>query len=210
MNFKMITREDLERMSGETTTERYRIKLINSLSGPKSAIIVGTKNREGLENGAIFSSIFHLGASPALMGLVVRPNVSPRHTLENIVEVGEFTLNHIPYDKIEKGHQTSARYPRETSEFRASGLEVEYLGDSELPFLKDSPVKWLMKFVRKIDIPENGTHILIASVEKIFIREDILREDGQLDFHFVDSAVAVGLDEYFRLGESQGFKYAKP
>ena len=49
------------------------IHLINSLGGFKSVALIGTKSEAGNTNLAIFSSIFHLGANPPLVGLIFRP-----------------------------------------------------------------------------------------------------------------------------------------
>ena len=42
----------------------YRLNLINSITGYKSANLIGTRSNSGEENVAIFSSITHLGAIP--------------------------------------------------------------------------------------------------------------------------------------------------
>ncbi|MCJ8275234.1 MAG: flavin reductase family protein, partial [Bdellovibrionales bacterium] len=54
--------------------KRAWIKLVNSLSGFKSANLVGTQSKDGQTNLAMFSSFFHLGANPPLMGFVLRPH----------------------------------------------------------------------------------------------------------------------------------------
>ena len=46
----------------------YRINLINSCSGYKSANLIGTKSVDGITNVAIFSSVTHIGSNPALLG----------------------------------------------------------------------------------------------------------------------------------------------
>lgn len=51
----------------------YRINLINSCSGYKSANLVGTKSSNGISNVAVFSSVTHIGSNPALLGLIFRP-----------------------------------------------------------------------------------------------------------------------------------------
>ena len=79
---------------------RYRARFINSLSGFKSANLVGTVDQNKFENLSIISSCFHLGSDPALMGFIVRPHTVPRHTLENIVETDYFSINHINKDII--------------------------------------------------------------------------------------------------------------
>jgi flavin reductase (DIM6/NTAB) family NADH-FMN oxidoreductase RutF len=62
----------------------YRANLINSLTGFKSASLIGTQNAVGKTNLAIFSSIFHIGSDPALVGYINRPRKAAPHTLANI------------------------------------------------------------------------------------------------------------------------------
>ncbi|MEO6901676.1 MAG: flavin reductase, partial [Bacteroidia bacterium] len=103
-----------------TLENRYRATFINSLGGFKSLALIGTRNGEGISNLAIFNSLFHIGANPPLFGFIVRPDSVERHTLSNILETGEFTVNHVREDFFEQAHQTSARYSNNVSEFEAT------------------------------------------------------------------------------------------
>lgn len=60
--------------------KNYRANLINSVSGFKSANLIGTVSSKGNTNLAIFSSVIHVGANPPLIGLLMRPVSVPRHT----------------------------------------------------------------------------------------------------------------------------------
>ena len=51
----------------------YRLNLINSITGYKSANLIATQSKAGNTNVAIFSSITHLGSDPALLSFVLRP-----------------------------------------------------------------------------------------------------------------------------------------
>ena len=53
--------EDIENLD-----KVFRINLINSCSGYKSANLIGTKSNEGTTNVAVFSSIVHLASNPPL------------------------------------------------------------------------------------------------------------------------------------------------
>ena len=65
----------------------YKINLINSCSGFKSANLIGTKSNAGTTNVAVFSSVTHFGSNPPLLGVVFRPLTDvPRNTYENIKE----------------------------------------------------------------------------------------------------------------------------
>ena len=58
----------------EALLQRQRVTLINCLSGFKSANLIGTQDGQGRTNLAIISSAFHLGADPALLGFISRPD----------------------------------------------------------------------------------------------------------------------------------------
>ncbi|EGU57164.1 flavin reductase domain protein FMN-binding protein, partial [Vibrio nigripulchritudo ATCC 27043] len=90
--------------------DRFRARFINSLSGYKSANLIGTIDNNGQHNLSIVSSVFHLGANPPLLGMIVRPHSVSRHTLENIVETGHYTINSVCREVYQQAHQTSARY----------------------------------------------------------------------------------------------------
>lgn len=84
----------------------YKINLINSCSGYKSANLIGTKSANSISNVAIFSSVIHLGSEPALLGFILRPTTVARNTYENIKETGVYTINHVHQAIIEEAHHT--------------------------------------------------------------------------------------------------------
>lgn len=63
----------LHKQEIEQLEKRYRLNLINSLSGVKSANLIGTQSLSGQPNVAIFSSVVHLGSHPAQLGFILRP-----------------------------------------------------------------------------------------------------------------------------------------
>ena len=95
----------------ESLSKIYRLNLINSVTGYKSAHLLGTTSSSGNENLAVFSSIVHLGSNPALIGFILRPTTVPRHSHANMKSTGIFTLNAITKYQIEDAHHTSAKYP---------------------------------------------------------------------------------------------------
>lgn len=74
---------------------RTRAHFINSLSGFKSANLIGTQDDQGQTNLSIVSSVFHLGANPPLVGMIIRPHSVARHTFENILQTGFYTINQV-------------------------------------------------------------------------------------------------------------------
>ena len=121
---------------------RYRASFMNSLGGYKSVVLIGTKSLNGTSNLAIFNSLFHLGANPPLCAFIVRPDVSPRHTLQNILETKYYTINHIHEGIYKNAHQTAARYGADVSEFNEVNLTEEYFeGNLFVSFNKKSILK---------------------------------------------------------------------
>ena len=167
-----------------------KINLINSCMGYKSANLIGTQSKDGSTNLAIFSSVTHLGSDPALLGFIVRPTTVPRHTYANIKETEYFTVNSITETMIEEAHHTSANYAKEISEFDKAGLSKEYLDTIPVPFVAESPLKLLCKYINEYEIIENGTIHIIASIEKIFVVNESGVVNGQSIYFVLTSNTA--------------------
>lgn len=186
----------------------YRRNLINCLSGYKSLNLIGTKNAEGVTNLALFSQVFHIGAAPPLVGILFRPHTVKRDTLENILQTGFFTLNHVTPEFYKEAHWTAANW--EGSEFEATGLIEEFKHGFYAPFVKSSPVQLGCSLVETQTLQVNQTVLLIANVDHIFVEEKGLRSDGSLELNILETVTVSGLDEY-HVGKKLGrLAYPKP
>lgn len=188
----------------------YRANLINCLSGFKPVSLVGTVDKEGRANLAVFSNIVHLGADPALVGFINRPRAAAPHTLSNIESTGMYTINHIHPSFVSQAHQTSAKYPEGCSEFEATGLEPEFLEGLSAPFVKASPVKFALQLEEVHPLTINGTFLVIGSVKWIYLQEGLLEEDGFLSLDRASTVCSLGLDGYCSSGPIVRYPYAKP
>ncbi len=188
-----------------------RLNLINSISGIKSANLIGTKSDIKGSNLAIFSSIIHLGSSPALLGFILRPaNKVPRNTYSNILETGMFTINHVHEDFIKNAHYTSAKFQENMSEFDECGFTEEYLFDFKAPFVKESDIKIGMKYLETIPIPINGTQLVIGQIEHLVLPNHALTSEGYVDISNYKSTGVVGLNTYYKLSKIGTFPFARP
>ena len=187
-----------------------KINLINSCSGYKSANLIGTISKEGITNVAVFSSVTHLGSSPPTLGFILRPTTVPRDTYKNILESGVFTINHIFEDIIEDAHHTSAKYKETISEFDITSLEDEYHDDCIAPFVKGSPVQMEMKFIEEYHIKSNNVIHIIAEIKNLYIKDEIIQEDGFLNLSKAKVAAINGLDAYAIAKNNTRFEYQRP
>ena len=202
----------LQKAEIEALPQRQRAALINSIPGFKPVVLVGTANNAGQTNLSVINSCFHIGAAPALLGMMIRPapEGTERHTLENILETGWYTLNAMTPNMTQRGHHTSARFAREQSEFEECGFEAMWQSPVEAPFVAESPLKVGLKLAEHHTLQINGTQLLIGSVETLEFDESAYREDGTLDLHTLDLVAAVGLDAYHGSNAGQRYNYAKP
>jgi flavin reductase (DIM6/NTAB) family NADH-FMN oxidoreductase RutF len=188
----------------------YRINLINSCSGYKSANLIGTKDNQDVTNVAVFSSITHLGSNPALLGFFLRPTTVIRNTYENIRSTGKFTINHIYEDILEDAHHTSAKYDAQISEFDTTKLEEEYKDNFFAPFVKGCPIQMAMSYVEEYAIEANNTILLIGKIENLYVQDDLLEKDGFINLSKAKVATINGLDGYAIPNLKQRLEYQRP
>ena len=200
------SRTDIDQMD-----KIFRLNLINSCTGFKSANLLGTKSLNGVSNVAVFSSITHLGSNPPLIGFILRPTTVPRDTYRNIKDTGVFTINHIYSDIIEDAHHTSAKYPDEISEFTKTDLEEEFLGNFAAPFVKGAKIRLGCRYLNEYEIKENDTLLLVSGIELVFVADqNIQQEDGWLKLENANTVAINGLDGYATTKLLDRFEYARP
>ena len=189
---------------------RYRNNLINSISGYKSANLIGTISKTGTTNLAVFNSIVHLGSNPALLGFILRPTTVPRHSFSNMKENGVFTVNHIAKNQIEAAHHSSAKYPEEISEFDQTELNPVYKNDFAAPFVEGAPVQIACRYVNDYLIEENDTRLVVGAIEGIYIDDKMILDDGWVQLDLGEVVTINGLDGYALPQLIERFPYARP
>lgn len=202
--------EHINRQQISAMGKHQRANFINSLSGFKSANLVGTKGLNGVPNLALISSAFHVGANPPLIGMIMRPHTVIRDTLQNIKDTGCYTINHVHSDMVAQAHQCSARYAPEQSEFAATGLTEQYYDGFLAPFVSQSRIKLAVE-VREVQLLQlNLTELVIGEIIDVIFENDYLTEDGYVDIELAGSTAVSGLDSYHSVQRIDRFGYAKP
>jgi flavin reductase (DIM6/NTAB) family NADH-FMN oxidoreductase RutF len=189
----------------------YRANFINSLTGFKSVSIIGTINAQGVPNLGLFSSIVHIGSDPALIGYINRPIAAAPHTLANIKANGLYTVNHIHASFLARAHQTSAKYKDEVNEFTEVGLTEEYIKGIQVPFVKESPIKYVLSLKEILPITLNDTFLVIGQLEQVLMDASLQpTTDGFLHLDQAGSICSNGLDAYYNTTLIDRYAYAKP
>lgn len=199
-----------DRKSLNNIDSRYRAHLINSVTGYKSANLIGTRSTDGVPNVAVFSSVTHLGSNPPILGFVFRPLTVERHTYNNLKALGEFTVNHVHAGMIRQAHQTAAKYDVGTSEFEACGFTTEYMDECKAPFVKESRVQMACSYLSEHQIEENGCVFVVGAIDSVYVDEELIAEDGWLDLEQAETVAITGQDGYAKPTLLDRFSYAKP
>ncbi|RUO73240.1 flavin reductase family protein [Idiomarina ramblicola] len=202
---KLYKQQDLANME-----DKERARFVNCLSGFKSANVVGTRDRHQQNNLAMISSVVHLGSNPPFLGFVMRPHSVTRHTWENIEESGVYTINQVGEEFFKQAHQTSARYPREISEFEACGLTPEFEDGFHAPYVAESALRIGMQLVEVIPIQHNDTALIVGEVRWVGVKEEAVQHDGYIDIESLGTMTISGLDGYHRTQRAARLSYAQP
>ncbi len=204
-SLRLFTRTQLDELD-----KSYRRNLINGLSGYKSLCLCATQDAEGRMNLAPMSSVIHVGAHPPLMGLLLRPHVVPRHTLENIEQTSYFSLNHVTEATYRQAHQASARYDPEQSEFEAVGLIPQPSERLPLPYVAEAPVQIGLKLRERHLLLANSTVFIVGEIQELRLLDQAIGADGFIDLQKTQSVTVSGLDSYHRGERLARLSYAKP
>jgi len=205
MTNRVFTQRDIMQLP-----QRERANFINSLSGFKSANLVGTQSKEGLNNLCLVSSVFHVGAHPPLVGMLMRPHTVRRDTLQNIKDTGVYTLSHVHVSFADKAHQCSANYPGDISEFEAVGLTPKMSSVVKAPFVAESIISMALEVEQINVITLNQTELVIGRVVEVVLADNILLNDGYVDIEKAGSVAISCLDSYHKTARLDRYSYAKP
>ena len=190
--------------------EKYKkINLVNSITGIKPAILVGTKNLENVTNLAIFSSVVHISSNPPLLAFFLRNNKKIRRdTFENIAENKVYSLNHINPSIIKKAHHTSIKFEKKISEFDACKFTEEYIRGFAAPFVKESNVKIGMRLREITEMGCSESKLIIGEIDHMLFEENFLETDFSLDLEKTRSISVCGLNHYYENKKNISLPYA--
>ena len=187
-----------------------RINLMNSITGVKSVLLIGTISKKNITNLSIFSSIVHISSNPTLIGFFIRTNKKVRRdTFENIIENEVFTLNHIHTSSINNSHLTSIKFHKNISEFNTCSFTEQYIDGFSAPFVVESNVKLGMRLKEIVKLNSSYSQLVIGEVNHIFLEDKFINKDYTLDLEISDSISVGGLNTYYQSKNFISLPYAR-
>jgi flavin reductase (DIM6/NTAB) family NADH-FMN oxidoreductase RutF len=88
-------------------------------------------------------------------------------------------------------------------------LTAEFSEGFKAPYVGESNIKFGVRFVEAMPIKLNNTILMVGEIEHIYIQQNCLLEDGNLQLNLVNDVAISGLETYHEVGESTHFAYAK-
>ena len=110
----------------ETTPHRQVYNLLIGLVAPRPIAWVTSMDERGTLNAAPFSSYNYLCTDPPIVGMGVTnrsgPNAIPKDTAHNIRRTGEYVINVVTEDLLEKMNICATDFPAGVNELEMAGL----------------------------------------------------------------------------------------
>lgn len=182
---------------------------------PRPIAFVSTVDLDGNINLSPFSFFNIFGSNPPTVifspARRVRDNTS-KHTLDNLLEVAECTVNIVDFAMVEQMSLASTEYDKGVNEFLKAGLTQEQSLLVKPPFVAESPMALECKVQQIIPTGQEGGagNLVIAQIVRIHLRKDILNEQGFPDPDLLDLVGRMGAEYYVRASGKALFEIPKP
>ncbi len=182
---------------------------------PRPIAFVSTINRAGQINLSPFSFFNIFGSNPPILifspARRVRDNTT-KHTLDNLLEVPECTVNIVDFAMVEQMSLASTEYEQGVNEFIKAGLTQGQGLLQSAPLVKESPLSLECKVQQIIPTGSAGGagNLVIAEVIQVHLRQDILGNDQLPDPRKLDLVGRMGGEFYVRASGDALFEIPKP
>ncbi len=182
-------------------------KILISTVMPRPIAWVSTVSKEGIDNLAPFSFFTVASVKPPILCFAPALKESggaptEKDTLRNIRETGEFVVNIVSRDLVEKMNQTSFDYAPNESEFDAAGLTREPSSLVKPKRVAESMVNYECKLVQIIDFGKDvqSGSLILGEIVKIHLRESVFK-NGKIDMAELNPVGRLGGLWYCGIGD---------
>jgi flavin reductase (DIM6/NTAB) family NADH-FMN oxidoreductase RutF len=169
---------------------------------PRPIAWVSTVSPTGVTNLAPFSYFNGICSSPAalMFSPVNRPDGSPKDTLVNIRDNGEFVVNVVPFSIAQPMFETGGDFQYETSEFSEVGLTPAPSKKVQPPGVQESPIQFECEVIQIVPVGEGplAANVIIGKIVLINIADNILDDDQKIDPAKLDTIGRMGGRSYSR------------
>ncbi|WP_457639713.1 flavin reductase family protein [Persephonella sp.] len=185
-------------------------KLMTSVIVPRPIAWISTVSRDGVYNIAPFSYFAGISSEPPLL-IVSVGRKSPeekKDTWKNIEETGEFVVNMVTKELMEKMNITSLPFDADVDEFQEAELTPVPSTAVKPPRIKESPVNIECRRYEIIQIGKMG--LILGEILKVHVKDDILNEKGYVDTKKLEIIGRLGGANYCLVSAENTFEMKRP
>jgi flavin reductase (DIM6/NTAB) family NADH-FMN oxidoreductase RutF len=182
---------------------------------PRPIAFVSSVDKEGHVNLSPFSFFNMFSMNPPI--LIFSPsrrvrNNTTKHTLENVQEIPEVTINIVNYKMVQQTSLASCDFPKGVNEFTKAGFTEVASTKIKPPRVGESHVSFECKVNQVIPLGTEGGagNLVICEVLLMHVDDNVLDEQGRIDPYKMDSVARMGNDYYCRAQGEAVFSVPKP
>ena len=185
-------------------------KMMISSIVPRPIAWVSTISKEGILNIAPFSYYAGVSSVPPLVMISIgkKETKEKKDTWQNIEETGEFVINIVTKELVDKMNITSLPFEKEIDEFEKAGLTPIDSDFIKAPRIKESPVNIECRKFEIIEIGKMG--MVLGEILKFHIRDDLINEKGYIDTTKLEIVGRLGGANYCLITKENTFQLKKP
>ncbi len=169
---------------------------------PRPIAWVSTISATGILNLAPFSFFCGVGANPPLLAFCPANlrDGSPKDTLRNIEQTGEFVVNIVPHRLAEQMNDTSAAIDADRSEFDVFDVEAVASARVAPPRVARSPAQLECQLhqVIKLGTGPSGANLVLGRIVMMHVDDGVLDSQGFADPAELDTIGRLGGSSYTR------------
>ena len=163
------------------TDERTMSRIVKTAVAPRPIAWVSTTSTDGVDNLAPFSSYNYLSSTvPTVWFNVSRRDGRLKDSARNAIDTGEFAVNVVTAETLERMDHTAEGVPPDVSEFDLAGLERAPCTTIDCPRVAEAPVVMECTYHDRYDI--HGRTVVIGEVAHFHVDESVMT-DGKVDAH---------------------------
>ncbi|KAL1296496.1 hypothetical protein AAFC00_000008 [Neodothiora populina] len=174
---------------------------------PRAIGWISTLSKDGKANLAPYSQFTNVTFDPPYVMFSSNQTQEGlrKDTVVNAEQTGHFVWNLVTYPLREAMNITAQQFPPGVDEFEEAGLEKEKARLSDVPMVKESPVRFECSYHTTLRLPGNppmgSVDIIIGKVEAVHIADDALT-DGLLDIQKTEPIARCGYYTYARVTQT--------
>ena len=193
-------------------------KLVGYLQGaisPRPIAFVSSVDKSGNVNLSPFSFFNLFSMHPPILifspSRRVRDNTT-KHTLENVTEVPEVTINMVSYTMVEQASLASCEFPKGVNEFVKAGFTEVVSAKVKPPRVGESLASFECKVNQVIPLGAEGGagNLVVCEILLAHFKDEIFDADGRINPWKMDAVARMGNDYYCRVAGENIFEVPKP